>query len=65
MRSSIAQETFLECANDGKVNDQVLSRLVWVLENQEFRDIIGPMKISNLKDIRASDLPEEWGRNVH
>ena len=64
MRSSIAKETFLECAKEGKVNDQVLSRLVWALESQEVREIIGPVKKSNLRDVKASDLPAEWGSNV-
>jgi hypothetical protein len=64
MRSSIVRETFLECANEGKVNDQVLSRLVWVIPQEEVRDIVGPVRISDIQNIKAHDLPQEWGRNV-
>ncbi len=64
MRSSIAKETFLECANEGKVNDQVLARLFFLLENQELREIFGPIKVYNLRDVKVSDLPPEWGCNV-
>lgn len=42
MRSSIAKETFLECVNEGKVNDQVIFRLVWAMPPEEVRDVLGP-----------------------
>ena len=65
MRSSIARETFLECVNEGKVNDQVLSRLVWAMPPEEVRDILGSIRISDIRKIKARDLPPEWGRNVY
>ena len=65
MRSSITKETFLECANEGKVNDQVLSRLVWAMPPEEVREIIGPIKISDVRHIKAHHVPIEWGRNVY
>ena len=65
MRSSIARDTFLECVNEGKVNDQVVSRLVWAMPPEEVRDILGPIRISDIRKIKARDLPSEWGRNVY
>ena len=66
MRSSIARDTFLECVNEGKVNDQVVSRLVWAMPpEEEVRDILGPIRISDIRKIKARDLASEWGRNVY
>eukprot|EP00551_Chaetoceros_affinis_P007013 CAMPEP_0203684946 /NCGR_PEP_ID=MMETSP0090-20130426/48295_1 /ASSEMBLY_ACC=CAM_ASM_001088 /TAXON_ID=426623 /ORGANISM="Chaetoceros affinis, Strain CCMP159" /LENGTH=603 /DNA_ID=CAMNT_0050554129 /DNA_START=238 /DNA_END=2049 /DNA_ORIENTATION=+ len=66
MRSSIIKETFLECAKEGKVNDQVLSRLVWAVPQEEAREIIGPVRISDIRNIKAHHVPKAWGRkNVY
>ena len=64
MKSSIAKQTFKECAKEGKVNDQVLSRLVWAVPSEELRQILGPVRISDIRNVKARDLPEEWGRNL-
>ena len=63
-RSSIAKETFLECANEGKVNDQVLARLVWAVPPEELRQVLGQVRISDIRNVKARDLPMEWGRNL-
>lgn len=64
MRSSIAKETFVECANDGKVNDQVLARLIWAVPPEELRQVLGQVRISDIRNVKARDLPIEWGRNL-
>ncbi len=65
MRSSIIKETFLECVNEGKVNDQVLSRLVFAIPQEEAREIIGPIRISDIRNVKAHHVPRDWGRNVY
>lgn len=65
MRSSIAKETFMECANEGKVNDQVLTRLVWAIPTEELRELLGPIRISDIRNVKAHDLPIKWRRNVY
>ena len=64
MRSSIAKEAFSECIKEGKMNDQVLSRLVWVLPQEELRDVVGSVRVSDIRNIKARDLPLEWGYNA-
>jgi len=65
-KSQIVRNTFYECRKEGKVNNEVIKRLIGCSQNnQDFlRELLlSTRRIDNIRFITVHDLPSEWSRN--
>jgi len=62
-RSKIVEEAFRECCKEGKVNNEVLSRLTGCLEPTEARSLLSCNK-ANIRSISVRDLNPRWSCNT-
>ena len=62
MRSKIVAEVFLECRKEGKVNNEVISRLTGCLDPHEARVLLGTK--GQIRKITVDDLNPKWSFNT-
>lgn len=59
MRSKVVRETFQECCNQGKLNNEVLSRLSACLDPSEMRNLISPIG-GDIRSISVNDFDPKY-----
>lgn len=64
MRSKIVTQTFQVCKKEGKVSNEVISRLTRCLDHAEIRSLLACKK-GNIRNISTQDLDPKWSYNTN
>merc|ERR1712127_456324 len=62
---NIMRQTFTECCERGKVNEEVISRLKRCLPHDVAKELLECSGKTKLRQITKRDLPPQWSRNTN
>ncbi|KAL7446960.1 hypothetical protein ACHAXM_010703 [Skeletonema potamos] len=57
-RTKVATQIFKECCKTGYCNDEVIKRLRWCVDTDNYNSLIGISK----REVKMDDMPSSWGR---
>ncbi len=57
-RTKVATQIFKECCKSGYCNDEVIKRLRWCVDTDNFYSLIG----TSTRDVQMDDMPSSWRR---
>ncbi|KAK1732472.1 pentatricopeptide repeat-containing protein [Skeletonema marinoi] len=57
-RTKVATQVFKESCKKGYCNDEVMKRLRWCVDTDNFHELIG----TDARDVRINDMPSSWSR---